>query len=102
MKTKLNYSKYQGRLDDKKFHSVAEFCRLVANDTVLDVYGYFSNFYASFIADTMKTQKHESENANEYRQRVLRNAFNQVKSTPTKVLKETDWENETVYYDSWW
>ena len=90
MKTKLNYSKYQGRLDDKKFHSVAEFCRLVANDTVLDVYGYFSNFYASFIADTMKTQKHESENANEYRQRVLRNAFNQVKSTPTKVLKETE------------
>ena len=90
MKTKLNYSKYQGRLDDKKFHSVSEFCRIVSNDTNLDVYGYFSNFYASFIADTMQTKKHESENANEYRQRILRNAFQKVKSIPTKELKETE------------
>lgn len=90
MKTKLNYSKYQGRLDDKKFHSVSEFCRIVANDTNLDCYGYFSNFYASFIADSMQTKKHESENANEYRNRVLRNAFQKVKSMSTKELKGTE------------
>lgn len=89
MKTKVNYSKMQGRKDDKKFHSVAEFCRIVANDCTTDIYGYFVNFYAAFVADTSNERKHESETTNDFNNRVLRNALQAVKSMPTKELKES-------------
>lgn len=89
MKTKVNFSKLQGRKDDTRFHSVAEFCRIVANECRNDIYGYFSSFYAAFVADTSTERKHESETNNDYRNRILRNAFQLVKSTPTKELKES-------------
>ena len=89
MKTKVNFSKLQGRNDDKKFHSVAEFCRIVSNDCTNDIYGYFTSFYAAFLADTTSEKKHESETNNDFKNRVLRNAFQRVKSTPTKELKES-------------
>lgn len=89
MKAKVNFSKLQGRNDDKKFHSVAEFCRIVANDCTTDIYGYFTSFYAAFLADTTSEKKHESENNDDFKNRVLRNAFQRVKSTPTKELKES-------------
>ena len=89
MKTKVNFSKMQGRKDDKKFHSVAEFCRIVANDCVNDVYGYFMSFYAAFVADTSNERKHESETTNDFYNRVLRNSLQSVKSMSTKELKES-------------
>lgn len=90
MKTNIRFSKLQGRKDDKKFRSVAEFCRIVANDVNLDIYGYFTSFYAAFIADTSSERKHQSESGNDFLKRVMNNAFMKAKSTPTKVLKETE------------
>lgn len=89
MKTKINFSKLQGRNDDKKFHSVAEFCRIVANDCANDIYGYFTSFYAAFVADTSSAKKDANESISDFQKRVLRNAFQSVKSTPTKELKES-------------
>ena len=90
MKTNVRFSTLQGRKDDAKIHSVAEFCRIVANDVNVDVYGYFASFYAAFIADTSSERKHESESGSEYVKRVMNNAYMKAKSTPTKVLKETE------------
>ena len=90
MKTNVRFSTLQGRKDDAKFHSVAEFCRIVANDVNLDIYGYFSSFYAAFIADTSSERKHESESGTDFVKRVMNNAYMKAKSTPTKVLKETE------------
>lgn len=90
MKTKVTYSTFQGKKDDVKFHSVSEFCRLVANETLTDCYGYFVNFYAAFIADSSNEKKQENETVLDFRNRVMRKAFQQVKSTKTSDLKETE------------
>lgn len=90
MKTSIRFSKLQGRKDDAKFHTVAEFCRIVANDVNLDIYGYFTSFYAAFIADTSNDKKHNSESANDFIKRIMNNAYMKAKSTPTKELKETE------------
>lgn len=90
MKTKVNYSAFQGKKDDAKMHSVSEFCRLVANETVLDCYGYFMNFYAAFLADSSNEKKQENETVSDFKNRVMRKAFQQVKSTKTSELKETE------------
>ena len=89
MKTKVNFSVSQGRKDDKKFHSVSEFCRIVANDCTNDIYGYFTSFYAAFLADTSNEKKHESESNTDFKNRVLRVSFQRVKSISTKDLKES-------------
>ena len=90
MKTNVRFSKMQGRNDDKKFHSVAEFCRIVANDVNTDIYGYFANFYAAFIADTLQEKKRTEESQNDFIKRVMNKAYQTAKSTPTKELKETE------------
>lgn len=90
MKTKVTYSAFQGKKDDAKFHSVSEFCRLVANETSTDCYGYFMNFYAAFLADSSNEKKQENETVSDFRNRVMRKAFQQVKSTKTSELKETE------------
>lgn len=89
MKTNVRFSKIQGRNDDKKFHSTSEFCRIVANDVITDVYGYFTSFYAAFIADTLGEKKRTEENNDDYVKRVMNKVYQKVKSTPTKELKET-------------
>lgn len=90
MKTNVRFSKMQGRNDDKKFHSVAEFCRIVANDVNTDIYGYFASFYAAFIADTLQEKKRTEESQNDFIKRVMNKAYQTAKSTPTKELKETE------------
>ena len=90
MKANVRFSTLQGRKDDAKFHTTAEFCRIVANDVIQDIYGYFTSFYAAFIADTMQERKHESESSNDFVKRVMNKAYQTAKSTPTKVLKETE------------
>lgn len=90
MKTNVRFTKMQGRNDDKKFHSVAEFCRIVANDVNTDIYGYFASFYAAFIADTLQEKKRTEESQNDFIKRVMNKAYQTAKSTPTKVLKETE------------
>lgn len=90
MKTNVRFSKLQGRNDDKKFHSVAEFCRIVANDVNTDIYGYFASFYAAFIADTLQEKKRSEESQNDFIKRVMNKAYQTAKSTPTKELKETE------------
>lgn len=90
MKTNLTFSNLQGRKDDAKLHTVSEFCRIVANETATDLYGYFSNFYAAFLADSYKEQKQENETVSDFRNRLMRKAFQQVKSTKTSDLKNTD------------
>lgn len=90
MKANVRFTKLQGRTDDKKFHSVSEFCRIVANDVNLDVYNYFVSFYAAFIADTNKETKHTTESNDDFVKRVMNKAFNAAKNTPTSQLKETD------------
>lgn len=89
MKTNVRFSKIQGRIDDKKLHSTSEFCRIVANDVITDVYGYFTSFYAAFIADTLGEKKRTEENNDDYVKRVMNKAYQKAKSTPTKELKET-------------
>lgn len=89
MKTSVFFSKLQGKRDDAKFHSVAEFCRIVSNDCAADIYGYFSRFYAAYIADVEKEKKSEGETRDEFTKRVLRKAETKVKSMKTAELKET-------------
>lgn len=90
MKAKVYFSKVQGRNDDKKFHTVAEFCRIVANDVVTDLNGYFLNFYAAYIADTTESKKADSETSADFQNKVFRKAFQDAKSTPVKELQDTE------------
>lgn len=90
MKAKVTFSKIRGKQDDQKLHSVAEFCRIVANECSRDIYGYFSSFYSAFIADTMLVKRNENENTKSYHQRVLAAAEKHTKSTSTKDLQNSD------------
>lgn len=87
-KVKTMFSKMQGKRDDAKFKTVAEFCRVVANETLKDCYGYFTSFYAAFIADTLYVRRDANETTQQHKERVLQKALQLAKSTPTKELKQ--------------
>ena len=90
MKTNVFFSKLQGKKDDAKLHTVSEFCRIVANDCCIDIYGYFSRFYSAYISDIENEKKNENENRNDFLLRVQRKAENKIKRMKTAELRESN------------